>query len=848
MSSEFAIPPDATIQCPPPLPPATLSFGGQGAAEDVDDDELDGGQNSKSHSHSNNKSGGGGGSSINHHHAVTSISIGRASQVVKERNALLVGRQASKCDIRIAHKSLSREHALLYYRPVAADGGGATRWELCLLDLDTTSGTRVNGSRVTATAKLLDGDTVQFGRAQVFRVRWAADPRDADEVGAGDVVAVAANDATAAGVDATISTGQSEVDFGDESKDTLEGDPKTNGRMIASSKSPQAMEDGTKLSGRAQRQAEIAAMISSLEEAPTYTKQVVPTADDLTSAPGSIARKDRRSGAAGTTTTTIPSVIQKYKLPLTESTTRTNIAGDEGESAQHHHISSVAMDPTGARFSVGSLDSSLKFFDFGGYDANNPLPFQNVIVQDGYPVRALSYSPTGDRLLVATGSASPRLLDRDGSEILSFVRGDVYVRDPTKTIGHTAAVTSVSWHPSDKSLVFTASRDGSLRTWNVDKGKLSFASLCCSEVVATKNPRTGRRTIPTCMAVSVAASVVIALGTECGSLQLFNFPFVSKLRAQQSVHGDEPIVCVAYSADASRLASRTRTTLKVWNTAQRLSPASAPWMVCAGGDGGDAHADAGRLPPVEDVDNCTPTMAFSPDGKVLCVATTTARDGRGAPLSSSLGVWLVPREASLEPSMPVYSLPLPDGGGDAVGLVWHPKLNQLLVATTGGFQIFYSSDWSKKGVLLSAGRLRPKWGGGEQALQDLYASRAPPPGSAVRPEQIITPNSLPLFGGDQHRRGKKKRRLEEDEVDEDTARHIPQKPSKGVYDTHNTIFTQMIMDKQKQIAGKDPREALAAYSEGKSYIGTAYVGNIESILADKTAEQEEDEMLEKKRR
>ena len=56
----------------------------------------------------------------------------------------------------------------------------------------------------------------------------------------------------------------------------------------------------------------------------------------------------------------------------------------------------------------------------------------------------------------------------------------------------------------------------------------------------------------------------------------------------------------------------------------------------------------------------------------------------------------------------------------------------------------------------------------------------------------------------------------------------------------------MVMDNRtasvKQIAGKDPREALAAYSEGKSYIGTAYEGNKERILAEKTVEEEEDEM------
>ena len=134
---------------------------------------------------------------------------------------------------------------------------------------------------------------------------------------------------------------------------------------------------------------------------------------------------------------------------------------------------------------------------------------------------------------------------------------------------------------------------------------------------------------------------------------------------------------------------------------------------------------------------------------------------------------------------------------------------------------------------------------GEDALQDLYSSRAPQPGTAIREDQIIAPNALPLFGGNQHQRKKLKERQEEKHA-EDKARHKPEPPAKGVYTKPNTIFAQMVMDNRtasvKQIAGKDPREALAAYSEGKSYIGTAYEGNKERILAEKTVEEEEDEM------
>jgi hypothetical protein len=239
-------------------------------------------------------------------------------------------------------------------------------------------------------------------------------------------------------------------------------------------------------------------------------------------------------------------------------------------------------------------------------------------------------------------------------------------------------------------------------------------------------------------------------------------------------------------------------------------------------------------------------MAFSPSGKVLCVGVQgTEQD----PKQSLLQIYVIPTkkdDAKEEVATPTYTCMLDTLQHPLIGLVWHVKLNQLLVATTKEFQIWYSSDHSKKGVLLSRGRRRKRTIRGEDDLQQLYTSRAPPPGSTIRQEQIITPNALPLFGG------VTKRQRKQEKEDEETAKHIPQKPSKPIYNTPNTIFAQMVMDNrtsgQKQIAGMDPREALAEYSEGKSYISHAYEGNIERILTDKTVEQEEEAMLKGKKK
>ena len=53
---------------------------------------------------------------------------------------------------------------------------------------------------------------------------------------------------------------------------------------------------------------------------------------------------------------------------------------------------------------------------------------------------------------MGTGSTQPVIFDREGKEIIKFVRGDMYIRDLTNTKGHTMEVTGVTWHPVEKNI------------------------------------------------------------------------------------------------------------------------------------------------------------------------------------------------------------------------------------------------------------------------------------------------------------------------------------------------------------------------------------------------------------
>lgn len=715
------------------------------------------------------------------------LTINESSQVHKTHNFLLLGRQASTCDIRITHKSLSRQHALLYYN--------TDNDNLCVMDLNTKSGTYINQERIApnTAAVLVDGSVLQFGKAlPTFTVDYKqpliskSSPQNQEQ--------------------------QREEE--EEKVETKSSPPTTETTSIPV------------LTGRAKRQAEIAAMMASLEEAPTYTKYELSEKEKL-------EQQQREAVAPNKQQAQSHPMIDKYRLPFPESSPLT-----ESSSSSSSVVTNRAMDPSGTRFAIAHMDSSLLLYDFAGWSSSigPATPFSNVLVEhDGHPIRSISYSPNGDKFVVATHSAQPKVFDKQGEELMQWVRGDVYVTDPTKTIGHTAVVTSVSWHAMDKSLVFSTSRDGSLRLWNVDKGKLSFGMLKCQDVVLIKSPKTGRKTIPTCMVMVGPSS--IWLGTECGSIQRYQFPLVSKLRPQNStiVENDEAIICISVSGDGTKVAARTKSAIYVYhhNSLQKLSKSSTPILTIP-------------LPAsvVLEDDNPTPTMDFSPNGKSICMGVTVTKGDDKKSYETYLQVYSIPKEPKTK-EKPMYAMLLAECQSPLVGILWHTKLNQILVTTTKEFQVCYSQEYSKKGMLLNLGRRKQKRRRAEDDLQDLYSSRAPQEGTAIRDDQIIAPNALPLFGGQSHRKKKLKDRQEE-KHEMDKAQHKPQPPAKGVYNTNTTLFNQMVMDTRtagiKQIAGKDPREALAQYNEGKSYIGTAYKGNKERILTDKTVEEEEDEM------
>ena len=59
---------------------------------------------------------------------------------------------------------------------------------------------------------------------------------------------------------------------------------------------------------------------------------------------------------------------------------------------------------------------------------------------ESHVLNHLEYSKTGDKILVCAGNSQPKVLDRDGTDVLECVKGDQYVLDQSRNKGHTAQV------------------------------------------------------------------------------------------------------------------------------------------------------------------------------------------------------------------------------------------------------------------------------------------------------------------------------------------------------------------------------------------------------------------------
>lgn len=132
-------------------------------------------------------------------------------------------------------------------------------------------------------------------------------------------------------------------------------------------------------SGRAQREAEIAKMIQSLDEAPALPKPsvkgplVTETNNTVSAIPASTTPSDTTSNTEEITKKKKKkkkSIVKKMKIPITSRITLPYLSAvsSSDKSSSSTVITTLGLDPSGSRLISGCTDSYVRMYDFGGMD------------------------------------------------------------------------------------------------------------------------------------------------------------------------------------------------------------------------------------------------------------------------------------------------------------------------------------------------------------------------------------------------------------------------------------------------------------------------------------------------
>ncbi|TYZ63744.1 hypothetical protein PybrP1_003713 [[Pythium] brassicae (nom. inval.)] len=675
------------------------------------------------------------------------------------RGCTVLGRRADVCDYEMAHPSISRQHAALVHDQ---------RGRVTLLDLGSAQGSFLNNREIAPDTPVVlsDGDEIRFGastRVYVFR-----NPAPSDDAA---------------------------------SADEMERD------------------ESAVAAARKQREAEIAVMTAQMLAAPATVQEPVSSvrdeddaepprdasAADNTNAEGDDNESDDDDGGGDDDESdeggsAKDDVASRYNIPMSH------------EVSLESHVKAIAclaVDPPGGRVATGSMDYHAKLWDFAGM-ARHVRPFRDVEVDDGHPVVAVSYSPSGDRLLAATGSSQPKVLSREGVEELQFAKGDMYVMDMAHTNGHTHAVTGGAWHPTLRDQMITSSLDGTVRIWSLG-GKLALRKLVNTAVLKFKSKRGRRGAVTTCR--YNLDGTLVAGGTMDGQIQCVD-PRKAYAGASLTIRdahadgsGDLGISSVRFSPDSRLLASRSCAddTVKIWD----LRKASAPVKVFTG---------------VEAVFG-TANVAFNASG--TCVAAgTSVRRGQG--LRGKVLFLDVHTPGLLAP---IASVDMKEDES-AVCVEWHHGINQVFAgSSSGAVRVLYNPALSSKGVLLTA-------------TKKLKVQRQDSGARIDGLGQVHNPHALPMYR-DEDSRKRKFHKLRADPVKSKAPEKPLTGPGMGGKISGSTTFTQYFMSShvKSSFREEDPREAILKYAkkaqEAPQFVAPV-AGKIDARygLAKETLEQE----------
>ncbi|XP_064384798.1 WD repeat-containing protein 70-like isoform X2 [Halichondria panicea] len=462
-------------------------------------------------------------------------------------------------------------------------------------------------------------------------------------------------------------------------------------------------------------------------------------------------------------------------------------------------ISALTLDPSGARVVTGGYDYNVRLWDFAGMDSTFKS-FRTITPCQSHQISSVQYSNTGDTILVTSGSAQAKVMDRDGMEKMECPKGWPYIANMANTSGHIAMVNCGCWHPRIREHFLTCSNDGSLRVWDVNEKKKQL------HVIKGRDKQGRKIAVNTCAYSRDGGLIAGALYD--GSIQIWknSSPFTRSQFQHFTAHTAGSETCsLCFSHDNHTLISRGGdNTLKLWDLRSFKRPVNVVTELDTFFSGTDC--------------------VFSPNEQVIMTGTSVKKgQGKGK-------LMFFDRELN-----EVYQLAVSDAS--VVRCIWHPKLNQIVVGCSDGqAKVYFSPKHSFRGAKLCANKKKRKKDISEISLNT----------------RIITPHALPLFRDDEQQSLKRKR--EKARADPKIS-HKPDPPlHKGAGGRVGTggssigAYVRKIAALERPVTVEkdvDPREALLKYAkkanEKPFWVTPAYTSTQPKVIFQEEESSEEED-------
>ncbi len=339
-------------------------------------------------------------------------------------------------------------------------------------------------------------------------------------------------------------------------------------------------------------------------------------------------------------------------------------------------VTTMSVDPSGSRLVTGSTDCTMKLHDFASMTPTTLRAFKSVdptgtktsANTETHPIHHVEFNPnSASQILVICATAQAKIFNRDGEELVEFVKGDPYLRDMHNTKGHISEISNGTWHPTDKNICVTAGTDSTLRIWDVNLKRSQKEVIVHKSRAAGSAGRTRMTAVAWNSSPGGSSSLLVAAAFD-GSIVMWpgNGPYTRPAAEIRDAHQKDTLTGgIDVSSDGRTVVTRGGDSLiKLWDTRKFKSPISSV-----------SH------PPTSD-QYPTTSIRFSPTSSSIITGSAT-------------GHLHILNPASLKPEHVTPVTP----NSPLISVLWHDKLNQIITGSANAeTHVLYNPATSVRGA------------------------------------------------------------------------------------------------------------------------------------------------------